>query len=280
MDATFVQQKERKIHPEMLPSKALLRECRDSETHPKAIPVELWLDLTGSMHEIPMLLIKDGMPTIVSKLQQNGLEDGAFLFGGVGDHVYDKAPLQVGQFESGDAELDMWLTRTFIERGGGGNNGESYLLAWYFGAYHVKSDAMEKRNRKGYRFTIGDEPCLESIPLSALNEIMGGKAIGQGQYTRGQLLKASMENAYTYHIHVKHNAGVSSKVDGWWAEAFGQNLIVVDDYTTIPQVISDTIIANEQRISDSVSDDRDSALGTATRDGKSGVDLSDIKVTL
>ena len=38
-DDIFTQSKERKIHESMMPSKALLRESRDSEAHPSSMPI-------------------------------------------------------------------------------------------------------------------------------------------------------------------------------------------------------------------------------------------------
>src|SRR5690606_5631209 len=94
------------------------------------------------------------------------------LFLAIGDHETDSAPLQVGQFESGDAELDLWLTRTWLEGKGGANSGESYLLAWYFASKFTKLDSLDKRGQKGFLFTIGDEPGLSILPKRAINEIM------------------------------------------------------------------------------------------------------------
>jgi hypothetical protein len=134
MDTVFEQNRKRKIHESMDPKTIKLREARDSAEHPNVFPVILGLDLTGSMGSIPVYLIREGLPHIMGKLIQKGFNDASLLFVGVGDHENDDAPLQVGQFESGDDELDTWLTRTWVEGGGGGNAGESYLLAWYFAA--------------------------------------------------------------------------------------------------------------------------------------------------
>jgi len=122
-DTVFKQNKLGMIHEEMKPSKALLRESRDSETHPNSVPIVVALDETGSMGDIPIHMVKEGLPKMVSKIIQNGVPDPQILFLGIGDHECDSAPLQVGQFESGDAELDLWLTRTWNERGGGANAG-------------------------------------------------------------------------------------------------------------------------------------------------------------
>ena len=158
VDQIFKQNIEKKIHAAMNPDGIVVRECRDSKEHPNAIPIQLYLDVTGSMGHIPHEMIKDGLPTLMGTLTQRGVPDAALMFGAIGDHESDVWPLQVAQFEAGDAELDMWLTRTYLEGNGGGNAGESYLLAWYFAANHIKTDAFEKRKQKGFVITIGDEP--------------------------------------------------------------------------------------------------------------------------
>jgi hypothetical protein len=123
-DAISTQTKERKIHEKMNPSGVAFRECRDSEQHPNTVPVIFALDVTGSMGHIPEMMIKDGLPTMMSKLISK-VPDVSLLFMGVGDHECDSGPLQVAQFESGDEQLDMWLERLWLEKGGGGNGGDN-----------------------------------------------------------------------------------------------------------------------------------------------------------
>ncbi len=151
-DKIFTQNVEKKMHDEMNPKNITFRECCDSELHPNTIPIQLYLDVTGSMGHIPHQMIKDGLPTLMGTLIENGVKDASLMFGAIGDHEADRCPLQVAQFESGDAELDMWLTRTYLEGNGGGNGGESYLLAWYFASKHVKIDSFNKRKVKGFVF--------------------------------------------------------------------------------------------------------------------------------
>ena len=239
-DEIFTQSKEKKMHESMNPSGVVIRESRDSEAHPDATPIQLYLDVTGSMGHIPHDMIKDGLPTLMGTLIQNGVPDAALMFGAIGDHECDRCPLQIGQFESGDAELDMWLTRSYLEGGGGGNAGESYLLAWYFAANHVKTDAFEKRKKKGFIFTIGDEPCLPSLPASAVKGIMGSSAVGQGNFTREELLAAAQKENHVYHIFLDHGG---RQVDDAWKQLMGKNLIVISDYKIVSKVISDTILA-------------------------------------
>ena len=104
---TFVQQTKRVVHEEIDSRKVKVRECRDSDNHPRTVPIILALDVTGSMGSIPKQLIADGLPTLMSSIIQGGCVDAALLFLAIGDHEYDRYPVQFSQFESGDAELDM-----------------------------------------------------------------------------------------------------------------------------------------------------------------------------
>lgn len=237
-DEIFVQNQKRQIHESMDPSKALLREARDSEAHPNSFPIILALDVTGSMGHIPHELVKDGLPKIVSGIIQRSTPDPQLLFLAIGDHECDRYPLQVGQFECGDEEMDMWLTRTYIEGGGGGNAGESYLLAWYFAANHTVTDAWEKRKQKGIIFTIGDEPCLSGLPASALKEIMGDG--GQTTLTDKNLLEMAQEKYDVYHLHILEGSAGQISI-GYWKKLLGQNCIEVPDYTKVPDAIVDIV---------------------------------------
>lgn len=240
VNTIFTQNTERKAHADMNPNGVAFRESRDSEAHPNAIPIQLYLDVTGSMGHIPHDMIKEGLPTLMSSLIQNGVPDAALMFGAIGDHECDNYPLQVAQFESGDAELDMWLTRTYLESGGGGNKGESYLLAWYFAANHIQTDAWDKRKEKGFIFTIGDEPNLQNLPISSVKNIMGSAAVGQsGSFTADELLAKAQERNHVFHIFLEHSY---RHCDEAWKQKMGDALIVIEDYTQVPRVISETIL--------------------------------------
>lgn len=233
----FTQNALRMAHESMNPNGVIFREARDSEVHPNTVPIILGLDVTGSMGHIPHELIKEGLPKLMGGIIQGGVPDPALLFLGIGDHECDRYPLQVGQFESGDEELDMWLTRTYIEGGGGGNAGESYLLAWYFAAFHTKTDAFEKRGQKGLLFTVGDEPGLKTLPASAIKEIMGQ---GQQTYTHLELLAEAQKKYDVYHISVLHS-GQAINADVEWKELLGQNCLSIEDHREIPNVIKKII---------------------------------------
>ena len=233
--------KQKNINNAMDPHGVQLRESRDSEDHPNSLGIIIALDVTGSMGSIPHSLVRQGLPNIMGSIIQGGLPDPQVLFVGIGDHEYDRSPLQVGQFESSDELLDKWLTDVYLEGGGGGNDGESYLLAWYFAAMHTQLDCLEKRNDKGFLFTIGDEPVLDHLPSEALKSIMGP---GQYKdYSAAELFEAAREKYHVYHIHVKETGSGSrvAVIDGW-KQLVSDNLIVVDRHTEIPEKIAEKIL--------------------------------------
>jgi len=244
-DDIFEQNKKRMIHESMEPKGVTIRESRDSETHPNSIPIIISLDVTGSMGNIPHDLVKDGLPKIMEGIIQNGIPDPQVLFLAVGDHECDRHPLQVSQFESGDAELDMWLTRTYIEGGGGGNGFESYGLAHYFAANHTVTDNWEKRGQKGFLFTIGDEPNGRNYPSTALKEIIGNGDIKT--FTDKEILQKAQEKWNVYHIMPgKETSGARA----YWKELLGQNLIWVDSSEQVALAIRDIVIANTNQTID------------------------------
>lgn len=98
-----------------------VRECRDSEEHPQSTPIIIALDVTGSMLDIPHKMITEQLPYIMGKIQQMGIPDPQLLFMAVGDHEWDRYPIQIGQFES-DTEKIVNMLQSFVLEGGGGGN--------------------------------------------------------------------------------------------------------------------------------------------------------------
>lgn len=257
--------KSKLINDEMKPFGISFRESRDSIDHPSSIPVIIGLDVTGSMGSVPHFLVKEGLPNLMGKIMEKGIDDVQILFSAIGDHKYDKFPFQIGQFESSDDLMDKWLTSVYLEGGGGRNGGESYLLSWYFASRYTRLDSIEKRNKKGYLITIGDEPTFNEIPYKVLSDIFGSKREGvysggwgdifevdgsnEGKsknYTALELLKEAQEMYNVYHIHISQTKSgkLESTIEGWY-ELLGDNLIEVEDRNDVSNVISDIIIKNE-----------------------------------
>ncbi len=232
---------ERSMNNAMDPNGVTLRESRDSEEHPDSVPVVLALDVTGSMGSIPTFLVKNGLPDMMDKIIKDGVPDPQVLFLGIGDHTCDAAPLQVGQFESSDELLDHWLTKLWIEGNGGGNNGESYHLAWMFAGRYTATDRFEKRSKKGVLFTVGDEPVLKDIPSSAQKRIMGA-----GQYsdeTNVELLDKAREKFEVFHLHLMQGSnGTRQDVRDGWKQLLGENVLFVDRKEDVAQIIADKVL--------------------------------------
>jgi hypothetical protein len=133
-----------------------MRECCDSDEHPDTLPVILALDVTGSMGGA-LLKTAASLNVIMQKILDE-YEDVEFMVMGIGDLSYDRAPIQISQFES-DIRIAEHLDRLWFERGGGGNSFESYTAAWYMGLYHTSLDCW-KKGRKGILITLGDEPLI------------------------------------------------------------------------------------------------------------------------
>lgn len=233
---------QRQLHTEMSPNGVKIRESRDSEEHPESIAVIIGLDVTGSMDDVPQHLVQEGLPNMMNQIYKAGVKDPQVLFLGIGDHNCDRAPLQVGQFETSDELLDKWLTATYLEGGGGGNTGESYALAWFFASRHTSIDCFEKRNKKGILFTIGDEPVLRDYPAAMLRSLMG-KGQEYKDETAASLLKAAREHYEVFHIHIAETMTGSRKttVDGW-RELMGEHLFVAKSHKDVSKIIADTVM--------------------------------------
>jgi len=226
---------------DMLPKGVTVRESRDSDPHPTSLAVMLFLDVTGSMGRIPESIIKNELGTLMNTIIDNGVEHPQILFGAIGDHYCDRTPLQIGQFESGTEELDKWLKNMYLEGGGGGQDMESYLLAWLIAGRHTSIDCFEKRNTKGFLFTIGDEKSWNSINADTLKELLG--YVQAEEVTDTQLLEEAQRLYNVYHIHV-NEASYRDDPDvlGYWRKMLGERLIILNDYHAICATIA-TLIA-------------------------------------
>ncbi|ADO75715.1 phage-like protein, Gp250 [Stigmatella aurantiaca DW4/3-1] len=164
--------KQRECHPAMNPQGVRLRESRDSAAHPNSLAIVFALDVSGSMGEIPDMLARKHLPSFMKNLLDAGVADPQVLFMAIGNAYADRAPLQVGQFESSEQQMDQWLTRMYLE-GGGGGLGETYELAMYFAAEHTSMDCLEKRQKKGYLLMTGDEPAFEKASKAHIQRLIG-----------------------------------------------------------------------------------------------------------
>ncbi len=248
----FTQQSKRRVHNDMDSTKIKFREARDSKLHHNTVPIIIGLDVTGSMGYIPEKIVSEDMNKLVHNLIQSGIKDPSICFTGIGDQVSDQAPFQAGQFESGDQELVGWLTKTWLEGRGGGTAAESYILAWFFAAFMTKTDNWEKRHKKGFIFTIGDETTWDVISDTQLQKIFTNIPNKQllKNYSAQELLKIASEKWNIFHIHA--NDG-SYKYDGFIENNWKKldiSVIVAQNHKDIPDIINKCIIDNTLVIDD------------------------------
>lgn len=151
-----------------------IRECLDSEEHPDVTPIVVSFDLTGSNAEVAAIS-QDKLRLLYSILLRRGIcSDPAVCVAGYGDAYCDTVPLQISQFEASNA-IDEALDHIYLESGGGGNNGETSTLLWYFLNKYTKVDAFDKRSKKGYFFMIADECALDLKPAH-ITKFIGDEA--------------------------------------------------------------------------------------------------------
>jgi hypothetical protein len=229
------------VHESMDPAKMKngCRESRDSDKHPDSRAVAVLFDVTGSMKQVPQILQKS-LATLFGLCLRNGyLAHPAILVGGIGDATCDAAPLQVGQFESGN-EIEDDLSRLYLEGGGGGQMTESYELGLYFLARKTAIDCFEKRGRKGYAFLIGDEMPYRRLKRREVERVFGDKLEEDIPIeTLVQEARAKWEIFFVI-------PNLSSYYDDpqileYWRRHFGQNVFRLEDPAGISELIASTI---------------------------------------
>jgi hypothetical protein len=228
----------RSIDKDMSPRGVQFRESRDSVEHPESLAIGVMLDETGSMGSIPEMLVRHKLGNLMNTLIDHGVPDAQVLFGGIGDQYADNSPLQVGQFESGTDELNRWLTKIFLEGGGGGQSMESYSLAWLFFARHTSIDCFEKRNQKGFLFTIGDEGVHKALERDLLTNLLGYPFYED--IPAEQLLAEAQRMYHVFHLHVTETGSSAGIIDGW-RKLLQERLIIVEDYNNIAEIIASTV---------------------------------------
>lgn len=225
---------------EKLNPKNVMRECCNTDEHPNTIPVILALDVTGSMggacEETALTLGK-----IVGDLFEK-FKDVQIMVMGIGDLSYDSAPIQISQFES-DVRIAEWLDKIWLEKGGGGNNFESYTAAWYMGLHHTKLDAYDKQGRKGIIITMGDEPLNPYLPKDKLSAVTGDNL--QSSVETPQLFKEASEKFHIFHIAVDDPENCyrmfKSNVDKSFKDVLGGQRFVISTIKNLGQTICDCV---------------------------------------
>ena len=221
------------------PKKFRIRESVDGLDNPESTPIILALDVTGSMSPVLDSIARKGLKTICEEIyNRKPITNPHICILGIGDVECDHAPFQATQFEA-DIRIFEQLEKLFLEGGGGGNNYESYILAWYFAVYRTKIDSFSKRGRKGFIFTVGDEEITPKITAHAIKEFMGD----------GQMRDFSAEELFdlvsmewnVYHVIIKEGDYASrqfTEVKKSWKNVIGiERTIPLDDHMKLGEVV-------------------------------------------
>jgi len=231
----------REIHADYDPTKIKIRESRDSDENPCSTPIIIGVDVTGSMGVLAEELVVHGLnETFTTLLDRKPVSDPHVMAMAIGDAYYDRAPLQATQFEA-DLRIVEQLRQLWLERGGGGNCGESYCLAYAFAGLKTVHDAKEKRNRKGFLFTVGDEPVLDGVERDQLSRFMGVEA-RRGLSGR-EAVRLASEYYEVFHIIVdgSYAARHFTEVKRSWEEILPERVIHLRDPNRLAETIVSTI---------------------------------------
>lgn len=239
------------LAPSLDPKGVKVRESRDSDDHPESNAIGVLFDVTGSMGNIPAEFAQVKLGGLMSMLVTKGvIPHPQVLLGAIGDSYTDNAPFQVGQFESG-IEADECLTKIFIE-GGGGQVSESYGLAHYFFARHTSIDCWEKRGKKGYLFTLGDELVHPKITRDEALRIFGDS--NQEDLAVRDLIREAESRYEVFHIVVGGTSahGNDPRILAGWKELLGERVLKLDTPQDVCEMIVATIGLCEGRSLDDV----------------------------
>lgn len=223
-----------RVHDNMNPH-GVTRESRDSDTHPDSVSIAVLFDVTGSMGSVPRVL-QTKLGALMRVLIQRGyVEHPQVLFGAIGDAYCDAVPLQIGQFESG-LEMDDELGKIYLEGGGGGQIYESYELGMYFCARHTTIDCYEKRGRKGYLFTIGDEKPYTVVRRQQVQEHIGD-ALEQDIPVERIVGEVLQRYEYFHIIPTNTSHGRNTEVQARWKELLGERVLMLEDEAAVCETI-------------------------------------------
>lgn len=220
------------------------REARDSATNPESTPIIVGLDVTGSMSDILDSMARQGLEVMATQIyDRKPVSDPQLMCMGIGDAFCDSAPLQITQFES-DIQLVDQLTKIWLEGGGGGNGSEGYMLAWYYAAFFTDTDAWQKRGKKGFIFTIGDDGPTPHLTREQIKEIFGHDPEFE-KITCDQLLKIVSEKYEVFHLTATRDGhdGQGIREHKSWQHLLGERAIELRDHTKMGEVITSILQA-------------------------------------
>lgn len=240
----------------------LVRESFDSPDHPESTPVAVLFDVTGSMSDVPKIFVQ-ALGNLMKLLVSRGyLKDPQILFGAIGDATCDRAPIQMGQFESSNV-MDSMLSLFYLEAGGGGQQTESYELGMYYMARHTDLHSLTKRNKKGYLFMFGDEMNYDRVKAREVKKFIGVDL--EADIPFETILAELRQKFEVFWILPKYtNNYNNSKINNHCKSVYGQNFLKLEDPNDVCNLIATQIAIAEGVDIEDVEDDLKS-LGASSK---------------
>ena len=214
--------KNKSVDPKYDPRNINTRESRDSADSPESTPIIIGFDDTGSMGYLAQEIAKNSLnKTLTEIYNKNPVTNPHVMCAAIGN-AGDVGPLQVTQFEA-DIKIVEQLLDLWIPLRGCGDSGDP--LIWYFAAKHTSIDSWEKRGKKGFLFTIGDDSIKGHIFCHYFNEIFGDEI--KGSYLEIEdILEMAQEKYHVFHIITKP---LKKEVVDKWLDLLPNSTAIVNE---------------------------------------------------
>ena len=250
------------VDPSLDVRQVVVRESCDSDFNPNSTPIIFGLDVTGSMGVYADKIARDALPELMTAiLNEKPISDPHLMFMGIDDAKTSAGlagnSIQMSQFEA-DIRIVEQLRLINLVGGGGGNDSESYDLAWYVAGTRTTHDRFKKRNLKGYLFTMGDEGAPKNVFSGReLTSCIGGEH--PDDVTTQDMLAKAQETFHVFHIvieeggwwrtHTGVNRGYYSQSSNAasedWEELLGSNVLYLSDFRCLNELVIRVLRANE-----------------------------------
>jgi hypothetical protein len=220
-----------------------VRESVDSDANPASTPVCIFADVTGSMGMTAEAVMRRLDVVCEELYDRKPITDPHILTGAIGDAYTDSSPFQATQFEA-DIKIAEQTQKLFLEGRGGGNGGESYALAWLFAALQTRTDSWDKRNKKGYIFTIGDEP----IHMAGVTKSQAKRFLAldiERDYTAQECLEMAQRKWNVFHVVIETHTHYRAGIEKSFGSIMPDNLLWLEDVKILPELIVSTIQVTE-----------------------------------
>ena len=148
---------------------------------------------------------------------------------------------------------------------------ETYELAMYFMARHTSADCYEKRGKKGYLFTIGDEKPYPFVQKKHVRKLIGDRL--EADLPIETVISAVQQRYEHFHIiPTSTYHGKDPQIQARWQELLGERVLLLDDEAAVCETIALAIGLCEGTIGDlyrASADLRDVGYDTAAVDSAS-----------